>query len=28
MLARQVFTGIDLTAGDKLTVEWEIKIGS
>jgi len=28
MLARQVFTGIDLTEGDKLTVEWEIKIGS
>ncbi len=28
MLARQVFTGIPLTAGDKLTVEWEITIGS
>ena len=27
MLARQVFTGIPLTAGDKLTVEWEIEIG-
>ncbi len=27
MLARQVFTGIPLTAGDKLTVEWEITIG-
>jgi len=28
MLARQVFTGIPLTAGDKLTVEWEVTIGS
>jgi hypothetical protein len=28
MLARQMFTGIPLTAGDKLTVEWEITIGS
>jgi len=28
MLARQTFTGIDLTAGDRLTVEWEITIGS
>jgi len=28
MLARQTFTGIPLTAGDKLTVEWEITIGS
>ena len=27
MLARQVFTGIPLTAGDKLTVEWQIEIG-
>ncbi len=27
MLARQTFTGIPLTIGDKLTVEWEIKIG-
>ncbi len=27
MLARQTFTGIPLTAGDKLTVEWEITIG-
>jgi len=27
MLARQVFTAIDLTTGDKLTVEWEITIG-
>jgi len=28
MLARQVFTEIVLSAGDKLTVEWEITIGS
>jgi len=28
MLARQTFTDIPLTEGDKLTVEWEIKIGS
>jgi hypothetical protein len=28
MLARQTFTGIPLTSGDKLTVEWEITIGS
>ena len=28
MLARQTFTGIPLTPGDKLTVEWEITIGS
>ncbi len=28
MLARQTFTGIPLTVGDKLTVEWEITIGS
>ncbi len=28
MLARQVFTGIPLTVGDKLTVEWEVTIGS
>ncbi len=28
MLARQTFTGIPLTAGDKLTVEWEVTIGS
>ena len=28
MLARKTFTGIGLTAGDKLTVEWEITIGS
>ena len=28
MLARQTFTGIPLTIGDKLTVEWEVKIGS
>jgi len=27
MLARQVFTGIPLTVGDKLTIEWEITIG-
>jgi len=27
MLARQAFTGIDLTLGDKLTVEWDITIG-
>jgi len=27
MLARQTFTGIPLTAGDKLTVEWEVTIG-
>ena len=27
MLARQVFGAIPLTIGDKLTVEWEIKIG-
>jgi len=28
MLARQTFTAIDLTLGDKLTVEWEVTIGS
>ena len=28
MLSRQTFTDIPLTAGDKLTVEWEITIGS
>ena len=28
MLARQTFTAIPLTLGDKLTVEWEITIGS
>jgi len=28
MLARQTFTNIQLSAGDKLTVEWEITIGS
>jgi len=28
MLARQTFGDIPLTAGDKLTVEWEITIGS
>ena len=28
MLARQVFGDIPLTAGDKLTVEWEITIGA
>ncbi len=28
MLARQTFTDIPLTLGDKLTVEWEIEIGS
>jgi len=28
MLARQTFTDIPLTEGDKLTVEWEIRIGS
>ena len=28
MLARQTFTAIPLTVGDKLTVEWEITIGS
>ncbi len=28
MLARQTFTDIPLTTGDKLTVEWEITIGS
>jgi len=28
MLARQTFTAIPLTVGDKLTVEWEIRIGS
>ena len=28
MLARKDFTGIPLTAGDNLTVEWEITIGS
>ncbi len=28
MLARQTFTAIPLTLGDKLTVEWEVTIGS
>ena len=28
MLSRQTFTGIPLTDGDKLTVEWQITIGS
>ena len=28
MLARQVFTGIPLTVGDKLTIEWAITIGA
>jgi len=28
MLARQTFTNIQLSAGDQLTVEWEITIGS
>ncbi len=28
MLARQVFTGIPLTVGDKLTIQWDITIGT